>query len=111
MTDAATIAKPCPHCDNTGDVHRADGEWLGECPDCRPTTIGPTVAEIAATLTKAQREALIYARGPDADGLTWFALGSARGLPVELKRRTVVGHCLTPLGLAVRAILAQETDR
>jgi len=23
----------CPHCDDTGDVHRADGEWLGEC-DC-----------------------------------------------------------------------------
>lgn len=24
----------CPHCDNTGDVHRADGEWLGECKAC-----------------------------------------------------------------------------
>lgn len=21
----------CPHCDDTGDVHRADGEWLGSC--------------------------------------------------------------------------------
>lgn len=21
----------CPHCDGTGDVHRADGEWLGTC--------------------------------------------------------------------------------
>lgn len=24
----------CSYCDGTGDVHRADGEWLGEC-DCR----------------------------------------------------------------------------
>lgn len=23
----------CPYCDGTGDVHRADGEWLGAC-DC-----------------------------------------------------------------------------
>ena len=21
----------CPHCDDTGDVHRVDGEWLGRC--------------------------------------------------------------------------------
>lgn len=26
-------AARCPSCDGTGDVHRADGEWLGEC-DC-----------------------------------------------------------------------------
>jgi hypothetical protein len=65
--------------------------------------------EISAKLTKAQREALINARGPDADGLTWFALGSARGLPVELKQRTVIGHCLTPLGLAVRQIIQEQT--
>lgn len=26
----------CTYCDGTGDVHRADGEWLGECPDCKP---------------------------------------------------------------------------
>jgi hypothetical protein len=23
----------CPYCDGTGDVHRADGEWLAVC-DC-----------------------------------------------------------------------------
>ncbi|MFA7278930.1 MAG: hypothetical protein WC100_02440 [Sterolibacterium sp.] len=23
--------KRCPHCDGSGDVHRADGEWLGTC--------------------------------------------------------------------------------
>lgn len=26
----------CTYCDGTGDVHRIDGEWLGECPDCKP---------------------------------------------------------------------------
>ncbi|HKF95126.1 MAG TPA: hypothetical protein VKB96_11120 [Gammaproteobacteria bacterium] len=29
----ADAGNRCPHCDDTGDVHRADGEWLGEC-DC-----------------------------------------------------------------------------
>lgn len=68
------------------------------------------VAKIAAGLTKAQRDAVLNTRGPDADGLAWFALGSARGLPGEIKQRTVVGHCLTPLGLAVRAHLMEKTD-
>ncbi len=26
----------CHLCDCTGDIHRADGEWLGECPYCKP---------------------------------------------------------------------------
>lgn len=33
--DYVTSAPPCRHCDGTGDVHRADGEWLGTC-DCEP---------------------------------------------------------------------------
>ena len=60
---------------------------------------------IIAGLTDVERRAIKQTRGPDADGLYWFALGSARGIPIELKQRTVVGHCLTPLGLAVRAEL------
>lgn len=24
----------CVYCDGTGDVHRPDGEWLGECGPC-----------------------------------------------------------------------------
>lgn len=27
----ADPASRCEHCDNTGDVHRPDGEWMGEC--------------------------------------------------------------------------------
>lgn len=27
--------KRCEYCDGTGDVHRADGEWLGECTVCK----------------------------------------------------------------------------
>lgn len=69
-----------------------------------------TPEQIAKGLTKAQRAAITYTRGPDADGLYWFALGSARGLPVELKQRTICGHCLTPIGLAVRAILEKQDD-
>lgn len=62
-------------------------------------------AQIARGLTNDHADAILRTRGPDADGLYWFALGSARGIPIELKQRTVVGHCLTPLGLAVRAEL------
>jgi hypothetical protein len=25
------VKRACPHCNGTGDVHRADGEWLGIC--------------------------------------------------------------------------------
>ena len=70
----------------------------------------PDVAAIARGLTKAQRDVVRSTRGPDADGLCWLALGSARGLPIELKQRTVVGHCLTPLGLAVHAYLQENPD-
>jgi hypothetical protein len=28
---APVEAARCPNCDDTGDVHRADGEWLGRC--------------------------------------------------------------------------------
>lgn len=38
------VSGRCFYCDDTGDVHRADGEWLGSC-DCVPTT-SPT-SEIA----------------------------------------------------------------
>ena len=69
------------------------------------------VAEIARGLTKAQRETIANTRGTHEDGNFWFPLGSARGIPTELKTRTVIGHCLTPLGLAVRAHLTQEQPR
>jgi hypothetical protein len=31
---AIEFAARCKTCDGTGDVHRADGEWLGECTAC-----------------------------------------------------------------------------
>lgn len=37
---ATSEQKPCQYCNNTGDVHRADGEYLGECNECAP--IQPT---------------------------------------------------------------------
>lgn len=37
-TDAITVLQSiqgrCEYCDGTGDVHRADGEWMGECTEC-----------------------------------------------------------------------------
>ncbi|MGH8334999.1 MAG: hypothetical protein ACRES0_31890, partial [Pseudomonas sp.] len=29
--DACTPLPSCTYCGDSGDVHRADGEWLGEC--------------------------------------------------------------------------------
>ena len=29
--EAVQVENRCPHCDGTGDVHRADGEWIGSC--------------------------------------------------------------------------------
>ena len=40
----------CEYCDGTGDVHRADGEWLGSC-DCTQAAIAamrPASGELAA---------------------------------------------------------------
>lgn len=31
---AQRVSGRCEHCDDTGDVHRADGEWMGSC-DCQ----------------------------------------------------------------------------
>lgn len=31
----------CEHCDGAGDVHRADGEWLGECKECNQAEPAP----------------------------------------------------------------------
>jgi hypothetical protein len=59
-------------------------------------------AEIADKLEPIPRRAILATR----DG--WFSLGSARGVPAELKSRTIDGHCLTPLGLSVRAVLQEK---
>lgn len=39
----------CPNCDDTGDVHRADGEWLGEC-DCGSAPVERVEQEAVAML-------------------------------------------------------------
>lgn len=36
---ALANAPRCEHCDGTGDVHRADGEWLGTC-TCAAAYVG-----------------------------------------------------------------------
>lgn len=33
--EPATKVTRCPHCDDTGDVHGLDGEWRGECVQCK----------------------------------------------------------------------------
>jgi len=71
----------------------------------------PTVAEIAGKLTKAQREQIVRVEGRDWFPVQWegwrglFTTLQGRGLayPREPGMQT-----LSPLGLAVRAILAQE---
>jgi len=35
----------CEYCDGTGDVHRADGEWLGECKECDAAEPAPAQDE------------------------------------------------------------------
>ena len=61
-------------------------------------------AKIARGLAKAQREAVLRCDGDDWWGYR-FANGTARGIPSELKTRSIDGSYLTPLGLAVRAEL------
>lgn len=46
--DVCTPLPACTYCGDSGDVHRADGEWLGEC-DC-----------ISAKLARATNKAELY---------------------------------------------------
>lgn len=64
--------------------------------------------QIAASLSEAQRRVIM--RTYEHLGLTWFLTGSARGIPEDLKQRTIYGHYLTPLGLQVRALLAERNS-
>ncbi|MFE5789575.1 hypothetical protein [Rhodococcus erythropolis] len=45
----------CPTCNDSGDVHRMDGEWLGVC-DCPAGTPFRAPAEPAEEETKAERD-------------------------------------------------------
>lgn len=35
MTAQNKTKEACPHCNGSGDIHRADGEWLARC-SCAP---------------------------------------------------------------------------
>lgn len=63
--------------------------------------------QIAEGLPEAQRKAILNARGDDYWGYR-FCSGSARGVPVELKARTIDGMYLTELGTRVRTYLEQK---
>ncbi|QDF18708.1 hypothetical protein SEA_PUPPER_222 [Gordonia phage Pupper] len=54
---AIVAPERCPRCDDTGDVHRMDGEWLGEChcPAGQEIKGRPTDAEIQAAINVLDR--------------------------------------------------------
>lgn len=29
----------CPYCNGTGDIHSIDGEWRGQCTECKPKSL------------------------------------------------------------------------
>lgn len=64
---AANEAEPvrCEYCDGTGDVHRADGEWLGECKECDAAEPAPAQDERDAVY----RDAELYGIGFMVDGV------------------------------------------
>lgn len=67
-------------------------------------------AEIAAELQPREQKAILATKGGEDVGF-WFRPGTARGVPSELKERHIVGHCLSPLGEQVRAVLASKGKR
>jgi hypothetical protein len=108
---APVEAARCPNCDDTGDVHRADGEWLGRCncatgkvdaapspPDSSPKRRfrhrkrGTTYEIVANAEDENNRIDLIVYRG-EHDGKIWarpasqFFDGRFEALPAS----TVVG--------------------
>ena len=51
--DAPADAR-CEHCDGTGDVHRADGEWLGSC--VCPAGKAPADGEVVEVVAQVKAE-------------------------------------------------------
>ena len=69
-----------------------------------------TVEQIAARLTEAQRKALLASVDYE-DGSALFRRGQGRGMcPLGLGNRSIDGIELSPIGLAVRAILQEQSN-
>lgn len=60
----------CPHCDDTGDVHRADGEWLGRC-----TCLAGAAPPAGRTLTAEEEGVLQRLR----NAISWLRDGKNIG--------------------------------
>lgn len=52
----------CEYCDGTGDVHRADGEWLGECPYHSRTKVNMPKLVSAGAMREAAAKACRHTR-------------------------------------------------
>lgn len=66
---AATPAKRCPYCDDTGDVHSIDGEWRGRC-TCPAGQYAPN------TPTAPAQDARWWSP-PDSFAKNWLTNGAA----------------------------------
>lgn len=96
----------CGYCDGTGDVIRADGEWLGPCPEGCPL---PGTPPAPAPIAESVETVLHY--GPrcrdcaDEDGIC-----PASGLPCDVGlRRKAINHILR--ALAYNAALSTPADK
>lgn len=73
QADSAPPSAPCPHCDDTGDVHSIDGQWRGTCKCEAGRAVAPgdeaQVLSQAARDVLAERQRQISAEGwtPDHD--------------------------------------------
>lgn len=63
----------CPNCDDTGDVHRADGEWLGEC-TCSAAPVEPVkqTANVFWVLFDGTTDVKYIKKDSDAGTLAFF---------------------------------------
>ncbi|KQT52172.1 MULTISPECIES: hypothetical protein [unclassified Aureimonas] len=74
VEDGTAREERCEYCDGTGDVHRADGEWLGECTACTAATLAPEVQNAEASLRAAAERIHFLFPGDQMDKVSAGAL-------------------------------------
>ena len=107
---AANEAEPvrCEYCDGTGDVHRADGEWLGECKECDAAEPAPAQDERWAVHAQGPDE--LYAAFSREDAEQHAAALNTLSMPAGIQVSAIVVESPWPAAEHWKYLAEQERD-
>jgi hypothetical protein len=85
---AGSAPDRCPHCDGTGDVHRADGEWLGAC-GCEGSAPAEPPEVVIHVVVNGHQRNITIRRDASLRALAINALIEAKVIDYDLSRWVV----------------------